>query len=129
MPFTKCPSCKKVFFVNRPTLRDSGFPFLTCPRCSCKHIPKYLLKRAEKEYIPPRKRQILLCGLPAGIIGAMLIILGSLTNSMFVSIFGGLIFSFWILLIAMALSLWKEVIANSKKEYALIQSALKDKKQ
>lgn len=129
MPFIQCPSCKKITFIKRLSLRDKDFPFVSCPRCSYTHIPEYLAKRTEKEYAPPRKWQIPLCGLPAGIAGALLVVIGCLINNMFVSLLGGILLSFWILLIAMALSLWKEITRNSEQEYQLIISAKEGKKE
>lgn len=129
MPFIKCSSCKRKIYTRRLSLRDKDFPFVSCPRCSHRFVPKYLEKRATKEYVPPRKIQVLFCGLPSGIVGTLLIILGYLINNIFISLLGGLLFSFWILLIAMALSLWKEIITNSKIEYSLICKAYKDAEQ
>lgn len=121
MTISKCPKCNKRHIIfSRPSLKDENYPFTTCPRCLTQYIPEILQKRVKAPYKQPRRYQIALCGLPVGLIGLLLIILGIMYNKILVMILGSLLFSFWILLIGMSLSLWKDILKNSKVEYDII---------
>ena len=107
--------------ISRPSMKDDDFPFTTCPSCRTRYVPEVLAKRIQKPYRKPRKAEILLCGLPVGIIGLTVIIISILINKPLLTALGGIMFSFWILLIAMSISLWNQIIINSEKEYEIIK--------
>ncbi len=119
---SKCPKCGKThLIISRPSIKDTDFPFTTCPHCGTRYVPEVLKKRTAKPYRKPRKPEILLCGLPAGIIGLAVIIISIIISKPLLTALGGIIFSFWILLIAMSISLWNQIIINSEKEYEIIK--------
>ena len=128
MLVTSCPECgKKQIFYNTPTLNTEDFPYVTCKSCKHRYIPEKFIRRASSGYKDPRKCQIPLAGLPAGIIGLIIIIIGMLDNSPILVLIGGVLFSFWILLIAMALCLWKEILRRSEEEYRIIKEECKER--
>lgn len=128
MLVTSCPECgKKQIFYNAPTLSTEDFPYVTCDSCSHRYIPEKFIRRASTEYKPPRRYQIPLSGLPVGIIGLIIIITGMFSNSPILVLIGGVLFSFWILLIAMALCLWKEILRRSEEEYRIIKEECKER--
>lgn len=122
MMIAKCPACKTLhILIYTPTITTPGFPFISCKKCGNNYIPRKFIKRIRKDYTPPKKWQIPLCGLPVGLIGLALIIIGMYCNKPIIVLFGGIIFSFWILIIAMAIFLWKEILRKSKDEYKKIK--------
>lgn len=122
MKNSKCPTCsKKHMIFSRPSSKDQNFPFTICPYCKSQYVPEILQKRIKNEYKEPSKTQILLCGLPVAIVGLVIIVVAIILNKPLFVALGGIVFSFYILLIAMSISLWKEILINSKKEYEIIK--------
>lgn len=116
----KCPYCNRSYWDWESSLtgKRPASPTLVCPKCHKSYPDLSFQEIALKPYQPPRKREVLLCGLwPFGILGMIAIFIGMLLNQLWVVILGGLSFSFWILLIAMSLCLWNEVCANAQKAY------------
>lgn len=120
MRIKKCPHCNKTYldFEADFTGRFTRQPTITCRKCGKTYPDDKFTEIALKPYRQPKKSDVLLCGLwPFGIIGFCLIIIGMLLNLLWLVIIGGLVFSFWILLIAMSLCLWQDVCINARKEY------------
>jgi len=127
MQIDVCPVCRKRnISLTRSNLRNPEYPFSKCNECNRKFIPSALLRRIKKPYRQPRKIEAILCGIPLGIMGIAVMLLSFLVNKPILTLLGGLLFSFWILLIAMSIALWKDILSNSKKEYDLILDAYND---
>lgn len=123
-----CPHCSRSYWDWESSLAGKRMPSpeITCPRCHQSYRDPFFKEPALTPYQPPRKRQILLCGLwPFGILGFLAIFTGMLINQLWVVILGGLTFSFWILLIAMSLCLWNDICRNAQKAYEESQARLK----
>lgn len=120
MQFRVCPICHKRYLDWGANLmgKKPASPTLVCPKCKTVYPDETFKEPALEPYREPRKSQVLLCGLwPFGIVGFAFIVLGMLLNKIWVVVAGGLVFSFWILLIAMSICLWNEVCANARKAY------------
>ncbi len=120
MKLRKCPYCnrRKIDIESSLYGKNLQTPTIQCPYCNKTYSNPSYREIALEPYNPPRKSQIFLCGLwPCGICGFAIIIGGMLFNRIWLVLLGGIVFSFWILLIAMSFSLWNEICANAKKAY------------
>lgn len=131
MRIHQCPVCQRRYWdwqINRYS-QPLSVPMLICTHCHTAYPDPSFVEPALKPYHPPRRAETLLCGLwTLGVPGLAIIILGTIFNQLWITIVGGLIFSFWILLVAMSLCLWQEVCRNAQKAYDASKARLNAQK-